>query len=685
MAVVVVVLFHMGVPGFRGGFVGVDVFFVLSGFLITRLLVKELSSTGRISLPSFWARRARRILPASFVVLVVTVVTARSMMSPLDQRALAGDTVAAGAFVVNFVFAHRLGDYFGAQLGATSPSPLLHYWSLAVEEQFYLVWPLTMAALTRWSRQYRRLLLTVVGGIALVSFVVSWWLTASHPTWAFYLLPARMGELLAGAALAFAGRSFRLVPERWRAAAGWWGIVAIAAAVVLYDQSTPFPGTASLLPVAGTCLVIGAWPVKYVSGPTVVLDHPVLQWLGRHSYALYLWHWPALVLAEAEWGPLSMSQRIVAVAAAVGLSALSVRYVENPVRHSSWLSATARRSLAMGAALCLGALVVGWVAGTSTPDLATDEQAAAPVLLPEAPPAADGPVPAVSDAPLSAAATVELGAGDAAALVSSLQVILAQGLETEAVPSNLRPSLAQAGADRSQLYADNCVNGGQDQRLNDCHYGAEGSGTTVVLYGDSHAAQWFPPLQALAEQQGFELVVLVKGGCPVPNVSISTPVLSRTCPAWRDHVVEYLSANRPDVLIVSTWNGYNNPVGEWESGFDETLGRIDSFAGQTIVLGDNPESVSNPPACLSEHVHDVGACVTSRDRAVDADRVARDERLAGAHRAHFIDPSDWLCTDTACPVIIGDILLYRDVTHLTTVATRWLQPLLAAELAPYID
>jgi len=258
VAVIAVVLFHMRLGTFSGGFVGVDVFFVLSGFLITRLLLGELATTGTISLPGFWGRRARRLLPASALVLVVTVVASRWMLSPLAQRAVATDALAAGGFVVNFVFANRLGDYFGAQLGELEPSPLLHFWSLAVEEQFYLLWPLALFALTSRPHRFRRLVVIVILGVAAVSLLASIWLTDNRPTWAFYLLPARMVELLAGAALAVAGPAFVAVSATYRAALGWFGMIGILVAVVAFDASTPFPATSTLLPVLSTVLVIAA-------------------------------------------------------------------------------------------------------------------------------------------------------------------------------------------------------------------------------------------------------------------------------------------------------------------------------------------------------------------------------------------------------------------------------------------
>ena len=401
IAVLAVVLFHARLGGFAGGFVGVDVFFVLSGFLITRLLLRELATTGTISLRAFWARRARRLLPASCLVIVVTVIAGTVLLPPLAQRNLGIDAIAAAGFVVNFVFANRLGDYFAAQAAETAPSPLLHFWSLAVEEQFYLVWPALLVVATRRPRHYRRLLIALIVIIAVASFALAAWWTQVEPTWAFYLLPPRMGELLVGAALAAVGPAFRLVSARGRMAAGWLGLVGVMVAVTTYDPGTPFPGTATLLPVLCTALVIVAGGAGgHPSGPTAVLRARPLQWVGRHSYAIYLWHWPALVLIEARWGPLSVGTRLAIVAASFLLAAVSVKVLEDPVRTSRWLAAQPKRSLAMGAALCATGMAVGWIALTMARPLATDVVATTPVL---APVATQPPTPAVGPAVPAAA------------------------------------------------------------------------------------------------------------------------------------------------------------------------------------------------------------------------------------------------------------------------------------------
>ncbi len=590
VAVVAVVLFHLRLGSFQGGFVGVDVFFVLSGFLITRLLLKELASTGTLSLPGFWARRARRLLPASCLVLVVTLVAGTVALSPLAQRTLATDAMAAGVFVINFVFAGRFGDYFAAQLAEAQPSALLHYWSLAVEEQFYLLWPLVLVALTRRPRRYRRLLVATILVIAVASLITSVWMTEHRPTWAFYLLPARMVELLAGAAIAVAGPAFRAVNPGLRAALGWFGLGGICVAAMTYDVGTVFPGYMTMLPVLATVLVIVAGGTGgSARGPVVMLRNPVALWIGRHSYAIYLWHWPVLVLAEARYGPLPLPTRLLLVALAIGLSAASLRLVEDPVRHSPWLAGRAMRGLVLGGTLCATAVLAGaWMRSADTP-LDSGELAAAPTLAPQTTVA-----PQQSASPAAASPPTEslvaLPDGDVQSLVAANLAVLEQGLAQTDVPSNLRPALRDVGADRGAVYRDDCVAVGRVSTLNPCRYGSDGSAFTVVLYGDSHAAQWFPALEAIAEERQFELVVMIKGGCPTAAVSIPTATLARTCPIWRDQAVAWIAAEQPDLVLVSAWAGYPNDDDEWGQGFAETMRRVVPNARNVVVIGDTPQA-----------------------------------------------------------------------------------------------
>ncbi|MDP9464440.1 MAG: acyltransferase, partial [Actinomycetota bacterium] len=480
VAVIAVILFHTKIARFSGGFVGVDVFFVLSGFLITRLLLSEVATTGTISLRRFWARRARRLLPASCVVVVVTLIASQVLLSPIAQRRLAVDAVAAGGFMVNFVFAGRLGDYFASQVGQT-PSPLLHFWSLAVEEQFYLFWPLVLVALRRRPRRYRRLVTAMMIAVAVASFSVCIWMTRTHPTGAFYLLPARMWELAVGGLVAVGGTAWRAVSSSARAVAGWVGVAGVATAVLTFDGSVDFPGSAALLPVLGTALIVvsGGSDVAPFA-PMAVLRHVSLQWIGRRSYAIYLWHWPALVLAEAKWGPLSLGQRFVAIGIALALAAGSLKLLEDPVRHSTWVASRPTRGLALGASLCATVLVAGAISLAVPRQLDAGKAAAAPVLGNAAQPTTTTPGPAGLQTPSAATPAARLTGGDLASLVAANRVVLEQGLTTSGVPSNMRPSLAKLFDDRPAVYGDGCVAIGVDDQLNPCRYGDTSSSIKVV-------------------------------------------------------------------------------------------------------------------------------------------------------------------------------------------------------------
>jgi peptidoglycan/LPS O-acetylase OafA/YrhL len=682
VAVVVVVLFHARIAGFSGGYVGVDVFFVLSGYLITRLLLREVAQTGTISLRHFWARRARRLLPASCVVVVVTVIAAQVLLAPIAQRPLATDAVAAGGFAVNFVFAGRLGDYFASQLGQT-PSPLLHFWSLAVEEQFYLFWPLTLLALRCRRRRYRRLVTVMMIVVAVGSFYTCLWMTRVHPSGAFYLLPARMWELAIGALVAVGGTAWRDVSPTMRAVAAWIGVAGVATAVSRFDGSIEFPGSAALLPVLGTALIVvgsGAGAARFA--PLAVLGHRSLQWIGRRSYAIYLWHWPALVLAEAKWGPLSLGQRFLAIGVAVALAAASLRLVEDPVRHSTWVMSRPSRGLALGASLCATVVLVGAISLAVPRRLATGAVAAAPVLALGTP--TTTATPGSADAQAAATVVNALVGSDLATLVAANQVVLAQGLTTSAVPSNMRPSLAKLFDDRPAVYGDGCVAIGVDDKLNPCRYGNTSSTVKIVLLGDSHAAQWFPPLRTIADRNGLELIVLTKGGCPAASVSIPTATLARTCPLWRDKAVQYIASVHPDLIILTGSRHYPNTDDEWRAGFDITMSKLKKLTPRLLVLGDNPDSRDDPATCLSAHLNDVGACVNHRVDAVEIGKLEVERAIAERNGARFVDTSDWLCTATDCPLIIGDILMFRDINHLTTVAADWFTPMLEAIVMPYL-
>jgi peptidoglycan/LPS O-acetylase OafA/YrhL len=687
-----------------GGFIGVDVFFVLSGYLITRLLVDELETTGSIALPSFWARRARRLLPISALVIIVTVFASWAVLSPYAVRSVVTDAVAASGFFVNFRFAFQLGDYFGAQLAASSPSPLLHYWSLAVEEQFYLVWPLLLLAVTRRSTNIRVAAGRAVAGVIVLSLLLSVVMTQTYPTAAFYLLPARMGELGIGAAVAIWAPILTAAPQRLRTVGGWVGLVMIVVVAFEIDESFTFPGLLAMIPVLATALVVtgGEGQQSYWPAGRLLRLRP-LQYLGKHSYGLYLWHWPLLVLAQVRWGPLGFFLTAVVVALAMGLSSLSLRALENPVRHSPWVAARPQRGLRLGGGIIAVTIIVAVGVRVALPSLDTGVSASAPTLLTDQTASATMTTTVVDVEPSAATnqAATSNGAGSSTTttttiaiptttvpltldrLIESVHEVLAAGAAVDTVPNNLRPSIAAAVDDKAQIYDDGCVNIGVDSEVHDCRYGASGGDFTMVLYGDSHAAHWFPALNEIANDRGINFVVLTKGGCPTANVAIPTAILAQQCPIWRDDAIDYMIELQPDLIVMTASHDYPNSSEEWSAGMAETVDRVLPATPRLVMLGDNPNAKDLPSNCLSRNLFSASVCSNTRSAAVSQDRIDIEYSIATQRSLEFIDTTDWFCTTSTCPMMVGDILLYRDATHLSTTASEFMRPIL--ELALFGD
>ena len=346
VAVLLVVLYHAGFGGLSGGYVGVDVFFVISGFVITGVLLRERESSSSTSLLRFYARRSRRIIPAATLVIVVTVIATYAALGVVTGDQTAIDARWTAVFLANFHFASLGTNYLTAQ---QPPSPLLNFWSLAVEEQFYLVYPalfLLIAGLrTRWSLQAR----LAVGLIVVIatSFAVSVLQTASSPTVAYYSPFTRAWELALGALVAVGTTWLRRVPTAAGSVMTWVGLAAIAFGAIAFDSHTAYPGSLVAIPVVGACLVIAGGVNTPRWAAESLLGLAPFRWLGRLSYSLYLWHWPILILAAEAAGRTSLPfhQNIVWLAVALAASVISFGLVENPIRH---LGASPKKSVVMG-------------------------------------------------------------------------------------------------------------------------------------------------------------------------------------------------------------------------------------------------------------------------------------------------------------------------------------------------
>ena len=681
VAVVAVVLFHAEMPGLSGGFIGVDVFFVISGFLITGLLWREVSTAGGVRLRRFYGARARRLLPASALVGVVTMIASVALLSPLQARGTMVDGITSALYVGNMWFVARAIDYFSTD----APSPFLHYWSLGVEEQFYLVWPVMMigtAWLVRIARRRnggggafsKRPYLVVLAVVAVGSFAASLAMTHYWPPAAFFFMPTRAWQLALGGLVALTAGSWRRLPPRAAAIVGWVGLALILLACTVLDTATPYPGTAALLPTLGTALVIGAGCAVSAQGVGRVLALAPMRAVGRVSYSWYLWHWPVLVLAAPLVGhPLSLTARLATVVISAVLAVLTVRFVENPLRFAPSVRGSAGRSLALGGVATAVAVVVGVALLVLIP-LPVGRGPEAPTLTVTA-----GPAPAPGDIEAHDAAVRQMFAQVAAAVAASAAV--------REVPSNLAPPLMDADAEHATMLRESCMLTPFQTVQPECAAGDVNSETTVALVGDSHAGMWSPAFQAVAAQRHWRLETLAKAGCPLLELPIFSPLLRRQyteCEQWRGQVIARLEVEHPRLVLLSfsrdyaAESGFTSYGSAWIEGLARLVQQLHSAGAAVLVLGPIPNPQSVVPVCLSDHLDDATACSPPRSTAISAPGIAEEYSATQASGGRYADLTGLFCTADRCPAIVGNTLVYLDESHVTLEYARLLAPVIGA-------
>ena len=689
VAVLAVVLFHAGLPGVGGGFVGVDVFFVISGFLITGLLWREVSSVGTVKLSRFYGARARRLLPASALVGVVTAIGSAVLLPPLQARDVLEDGVYSALYVSNNHFAQENLSYFSP---VRPPSPFQHYWSLGVEEQYYLVWPALIIGTTWLIRLVRRRTksdtpskptpyLVVLALVAAVSFALSLAATFVAPSVAFFSLPTRAWQLAAGGLVALMAGQWRRLPARAAAIVGWAGLAVILLACTQLSSTTLYPGTAALLPVLGAVLVIGAGCATPAQGCGRVLAVAPMRAIGRISYSWYLWHWPVLLLAPPLLGlghPLGLAGRLATALISGGLAVLTVRFIEDPLRFAAPIRRSALASLALGGVATAVAVGVGMALLDWVPNPVGRGAPVAPLTIAASPPPAGATVDAYDAAAQDAFAQV--------------QAAVAASADLKAVPSNLDPPLAQAAAEFRSVFLSGCLRNLGEVGQPECATGDTTSKTTVALLGDSHATMWTPAFEQVAEQRHWRLETLAKGACPPMSLPI-TSFLGRLveyfsrCEQWRGQIMDRLRAEHPRLVVVSMWRGYGagqdyymprsyGPV--WADGLTRLVQQLRGIGAQVLVLGPIPNPHTVVPICLSGHLDDATACSPSRSAAVNQPGIAAETVATKSGGGQYADLTELFCTSDRCPVIVGNTMVYFDGIHLTIEHARALAPAMGA-------
>ncbi len=623
LAIVAVIGFHAYVPGFSGGFVGVDVFFVISGYLITTKLVEERDRTGRVRLGAFWAKRIRRLVPAMSAMVLTSLVLSLLVLSPREWPGTARSGAAAAGYVSNIYFATGTTTYFGT---TRAEGPFLHTWSLGVEEQFYLVWPLLIlvavgvAALAGASR--RRYLTVALGFVVAVSFVVSIGLTRGASQWAFFGLQSRAWQF------ALAGlTALTVVPARLRragpaTAAVVLGLAMIVIAIVTFTGDDPYPGFRALVPTLGTVLVILGGE-ELIDGsrsaPSQVLAHPAMQRIGRVSYSWYLWHWPMMVFASALLASESPLVRLPAGALALVVAAVMYRWVENPIRFSTALRRSLPRTYLLAAVLTVTSLLAAGALGWHA-------QAA-----------------------------------------SSWPETLA--LEEINQANDLICATTAAGPSGIEF----------------CEGGALEGTRTVVLVGDSHAGHWMHAIEAAGEKIDVKVVSRWQPACPAVEVQVETPIgPDEACNRFRDDTRTLIDELEPDLVVVAESTDYGDKVltdeqspasrdvqvGLWRTAYERLVRSFADDGVRVVAIAGTPMRTTDPLACLGRPSGNEQRCATDRESAFAeiADFLAAEDSARRSLGVPTFDVTDEICDADRCRALDGDVPIYADMHHLTN---RW--------------
>ena len=663
VAVLLVAFDHAGVPFLRGGYIGVDVFFVVSGFLITGILLSEAMARGRVSLAGFYARRARRILPAAVLTLVATDVAAHHLLNLVRAREAVSDSIWAAAFGANIHFARQGSEYFAQ---GQPPSPIVHFWSLSVEEQFYVVWPTvlvlvicgTLFGVSLGRRRPRSALLVVVLTAGLASLAWSIVSTSSSPKEAYFSTFARAWELALGAALALALPRLEQMGGRVLGAFGWAGLAAVATAAVGFSGGTPFPGYAALLPATGAALLIasgaGIQQARLSIGRS--LATAPLRYVGDRSYAFYLWHWPVLIIAVQYAGhELAVGVKLVLLLGAFLLSIVSYRLVENPVRRMSVPNRMGALlwPASVSIVLLMSGVILRSVGGTAArieaaaaavrPGLLVDAAEAAVRL-----PASSKPLPAV----VAAVRAAERG---------------------DPLPAAVTPPIDKL---RGDFYAfpDGCTPSGHATRSKVCRLGVAAAAKTIVVIGDSHAQMWMPTILAMARRDSWAVVPLVKVRC-VPRSWGGTD----ECGRWSRWAKRRAEGLRPDVtLVIGSRAGTRDPlraVGP-VAAMSSSLKR---FSMTVIVVGDSPSQTRDPVDCLLAPGATMKTCA-GRGTRVQAQTEASIAADARRNAVGFIDTRPWFCahprrsSSLLCPMVVNRTITCVDRGHVSKTYALELMP-----------
>lgn len=670
VAVLLVVLFHLWPNRVPGGYIGVDVFFVISGYLITSHILREIDRTGSVRLGDFWARRIRRLLPASYLVLVVSALGVLVLAPTLLWQQFFSEILAAALYVENWTLALNSVDYLAVE---NTPSPAQHYWTLSAEEQFYLIWPL-LVLLGLWlarllvrrrtdSTTYdRRWVMLVLGATVASSLAYSLWITATNPVLSYFVTPARAWEFGVGALLAFAPRAARFLAASVRGALVGTSLVVLLACSLLFDENTAMPGVVAIWVVLASAAIIWAEDPDVSWSPTRALTSRPAAYVGDISYSVYLWHWPLIILLPfATDRGLTRADKIAIFMATLVLAAATKRWVEDPMRRAHRFGLGRSRTTLVYAAA--GALVLTVLCVVPRQQAEQEVQATVQAAreLSAEPPDCFG------------AAARDPGHEDEC--------------PNPELEGRIVPDPAAAGDDRPDY--GRCVKHSRADPPEPCRFGEPREGTPhVVVLGDSHARVMMTMIEELVETDRVTADMYVLSGCPWTTYPADQDTATGArCATFRERLVRRLASTTTRYDAALTTARITTLLGSKEdrvAGMHEAWSQMTKMGVPVVALRSNPQtkdSAQNPQLCLAETPAD-------ETQRCALDRHARLERwfdpLAEAVRrtpgAKMVDLTDFYCNQVKCPVVIGGVNVYADNNHLTVTYARTLAPYLYREL-----
>ncbi|WP_187271811.1 acyltransferase family protein [Aeromicrobium terrae] len=677
LAVSLVLLFHLWPNRLSGGYIGVDVFFVISGYLITSHLLGRPPRDLR-GLGTFWSRRIRRLLPASFLVLAVTLLASRLIAPETQWANTARDVRGATLYILNWRLAGNSVDYLAAE---NAPSPVQHFWSLSVEEQFYLGWPVLMLVLGFLAvRRGRDALTTILGGLAVVvaaSFTYSVWMGQHSPAPGYFVTPTRIWELGIGALLAGyllrrerSGQGYLAPAGPARAVATVLGLAAVVWAAFDFSGATRFPGWHAAIPVLGCALLIGIGPADRGGALDRVLDNPAARWLGDISYSVYLWHWPMIVLLPSvSGGELGRLDKAAIIVTALVLSALTKTFVEDRYRRVRTTGRSRPRLTSVFVTAATGMVLLVGLTVAQTHEVAQRQEDARASLQR----ALSG------DQKCFGANAMTPGSG--CGITRSGDVV---------------PAPAQAVDDHSTAYDHDCRAVEPFKSTPTCTYGDPDGDVKVAITGNSHAVHFLPALDRIGKQSGWKITTYLASACrPTEARDVWDSKESQTgCYEWGQRVLEQIRKGGFDLVVMS-----NSTTGEaegasdhseslriWQRGYEKYLGELTRAGGPSIVaIRDVPTPARTlrtaVPDCVAEHRDDLTRCSGPRkawlveDPLIDAAKAMRDRKV------RVTDLTDRFCDARTCFGVIGGVIVYFDHQHISATYSISLARYLAEPLS----